>query len=158
VEPGDLTRLNRLVDSLEWSDPPPYGVGQHVHQGYRRNKGSVLPGWVTEGLVGPTSGCWVSWIEPAGFIVPHKDAGKPYTKRMQVCVRPSGAMWDPDRGWFTVEPGETFEVFHWLPHAVQVGDVPRVHVVLDLLEPAGVPDGGFELFGWDVVPDGRPVQ
>lgn len=75
----------------------------------------------------PIAEAWLSWIDPGGYIVAHRDGG-PYRERWQVPLRTSG-YWG--RGTFH-NVGEPFKVVHWEPHSVtNNGNRPRVHLVID---------------------------
>jgi len=122
--------VDRLVESAEatvLSEPSPDGA---VHGGYRRNKHQHLPcfGWVLEDFA-PVKTAWLSYIEPGGYIRKHKDAG-PWYERWQVPIRPSGTF---TIGGVEVDQiaGVPFQVTHWEWHHLQVGDSPRVHLVID---------------------------
>lgn len=120
--------LAGLLERCELSKPSP---NTETHQGYRRivlRDGDPDFGWLLDDF-DPVDNAWVSWIEPHGYVRPHMDAG-PHRERWQIPIRPSGV--------FNVggEPvvqkiGQPFQVEHWLPHWIEVGDMPRVHVVLD---------------------------
>lgn len=77
----------------------------------------------------PVAESWLSWIDPGGFIVPHRDAG-PWHERWQVPIRAAGRFHE-DRTHIPAD-GEAFPVRHWEPHAV-VNDTerPRIHLVID---------------------------
>jgi hypothetical protein len=74
----------------------------------------------------PIKEAWLSWIDPGGYIVAHRDGG-PFYERWHVPLCVSGAWGDGT----TNTVGVSFRVDHWEPHAVTVGDTPRVHVVID---------------------------
>lgn len=128
--------VDRLEESLVaflaadgLSEPSP---SEEVHKGYRRNRRNDVLwehfGWVLDEFA-PVDTVWLSWIEAGGFIRPHIDAG-PHRDRWQIPIRPSGTM-TVDGDEFPAEAGVPFQVRHWLPHSVQVGDIPRVHLVID---------------------------
>lgn len=122
------TSLEGLLADRQLSLPAP---SQEVHAGYRRvtiNSDDPHFGWLLA-LFAPVNNAWLSWIEPGGFVRPHKDAG-PHRERWQVPIRPSGWM-TVDGERLEAEPGVPFQVKHWLEHEVVVGDTARVHVVLD---------------------------
>ena len=130
LEPDRLeASLTAFLAADGLSAPSP---SEEVHRGYRRNRRNDILfdhfGWVFDGFA-PVKLAWLSWIEPGGFIRPHVDAG-PHYERWQVPIRPSGSM-TVDGDTFTAVAGVPFQVFHWLPHSVTVGDSPRVHLVID---------------------------
>ena len=122
--------LEQLVAAGGLSEPSP---DEETHVGYRRHRRNQILwdcfGWVFDMFdpVHPTT--WLSWIEPGGRINEHVDSG-PHRERWQVPIRPSGTM---TVGGVPLEQkaGVPFQVEHWLPHSVQVGDTPRVHLVID---------------------------
>lgn len=72
----------------------------------------------------PVRDVTLSWIEPGGFITPHRDAG-PWFERWQIPIVTSG-------GGLTGPPGDAFPVTHWEPHFVtNRGDTARIHLVVD---------------------------
>lgn len=133
---------DRLVSSLNqvpqsaWSLASTY-TQTHVHHGYRRvglvSAGQMQPHahhfdfvWAA---LNPIWDAWLSWIEPGGFIIPHRDAG-PWRERWQVPISAAG-QWCAQET-FTPQSGEAFPVTHWEPHAVvNHTDSPRVHLVID---------------------------
>jgi len=130
--PFDRDRLEEslagLLEAERLSHPAP---SEEVHKGYRRvqlRAGNPHFGWLLDEFA-PVDNAWLSWIEPHGFVRPHKDAG-PHRERWQVPIRPSGVF---NIGGEPVEQriGRPFQVSHWLSHWIEVGDTPRVHVVLD---------------------------
>ncbi|WP_330253134.1 aspartyl/asparaginyl beta-hydroxylase domain-containing protein [Nocardia sp. NBC_00565] len=108
-----------------------------VHHGYRRvvlvSAGQPQPhaeqfDCVFEALA-PVREAWLSWIEPGGFIAPHRDAG-PWRERWQVPISATGDWCGADT--FTPVDGQAFPVEHWAPHAViNRTDRPRIHLVID---------------------------
>jgi hypothetical protein len=128
--------LQRIPDTA-WSLPSTY-PNTDVHHGYRRvvlvSAGRLQPPHaelfapVWERLA-PVWDAWLSWIDPGGFIRPHRD-GAPWRERWQVPIQPSGLWCGPVT--FAPHPGEAFAVRHWEPHAVtNRGLRPRIHVVVD---------------------------
>jgi hypothetical protein len=143
----ELTDVLASIPSSAWSLPSSFAA-TGVHHGYRRLD---LPGegwfdYVLEQFQ-PIRTVWGSWIDPGGFIIPHRDAG-PYYERWQIPIITSGQFEDYDQ-----EPGHAFKVEHWLPHSVwNTGEGPRVHLVLDrelIANPVRLP---FETYP---VPDNR---
>lgn len=135
--------LTQIVAGVEWSEPSTFDQTE-VHHGYRRNKGhlpALYDEWGTQDL-------WLSWIDPGGYILPHRDAG-PYRRRIQIPIRPSGYMWTEADGW--THHTSRFEVPHWGPHAVvNPGPGPRVHLVVDLPETVNDSHWPFETYGWPI--------
>ena len=77
----------------------------------------------------PVRDASLSWLEPGGFIIPHRDAG-PWLERWQIPIAASGE-WH-GRESFTPEPGVSFLAEHWETHSVtNRGDSARIHLVLD---------------------------
>jgi hypothetical protein len=108
-----------------------------VHHGYRRivlvEAGHLRPEaapwrFVLDELA-PAHTAWLSWIEPGGFIVPHRDAG-PWRERWQVPIQAAGDFHAGET--FTPADGGAFRVTHWREHAVtnRTGR-PRIHLVVD---------------------------
>lgn len=133
-----LTGALARIQSDAWSLPSAF-ADTHVHHGYRRvvlvSAGRLQPpyadlfGFVWDKLA-PVWDAWLSWIDPGGFIVPHRDGG-PWRERWQVPIDPSG-QWHYAESSFTPRAGEAFTVRHWEPHAVvNCGDTPRIHLVVD---------------------------
>ena len=129
--------VERLEESLErflaadgLSDPSP---SEEVHRGYRRQRRNDALwehfGWVFDYFIPVHMSTWLSWIEPHGYINEHVDSG-PHRERWQVPIRPSGTM-TVDGEELSQVAGMPFQVAHWLPHSVTVGDTPRVHLVID---------------------------
>jgi hypothetical protein len=119
-----------------WSLPSTY-LETQVHHGYRRvvlvNAGQprehahlfqdVLDTYA------PVREAWLSWLEPGGFIAPHRDAG-PWRERWQVPIYAAGDWHGADT--FTPTSGRAFPVEHWARHAVaNRTDNPRIHLVID---------------------------
>lgn len=124
------------VPVVAWSLPSSYLV-TGVHHGYRRvtlvDAGRPWPiaelfDFVLEAFA-PIHDAWLSWIDPGGFIVPHRDAG-PWRERWQVSVIAAGEFHGAET--FVPTGGHAFPVEHWNPHAVaNTTEHPRVHLVLD---------------------------
>lgn len=77
----------------------------------------------------PVYDAWLSWIDPQGFIVPHRDGG-PHRERWQVPIQARGEFHAGEP--FTPVEGKCFAVRHWQPHSVMNDtDQPRIHVVID---------------------------
>lgn len=92
----------------------------------------------------PIHEAWLSWIDPGGFIVPHRDAG-PWRDRWQVPIRAAGEFHAEDT--FTPETGHAFRVTQWLPHSVtNPTDHPRIHLVIDRDMWLDEPRADFSLF------------
>jgi hypothetical protein len=80
-------------------------------------------------LFEPIRDAWLSWIDPGGFIVRHRDAG-PYYDRWQVPIRTAG--WMQQETAEAAQDGRPFRVRHWLPHSVaNPSTEPRIHLVID---------------------------
>lgn len=141
---------NRLRDALAalpesaWSLPSSYQT-TGAHHGYRRAVLAELApfGFVLEEFE-PIHDAWLSWIEPGGFIVPHRDAG-PYRERWQVPVSTAGWMEQNGmRGLAT--DGVPFRVEHWLPHSVgNLTTNPRIHLIIDRAIHIDVPSQPFQI-------------
>ena len=77
----------------------------------------------------PVHSAWLSWIDPGGFIVVHRDGG-PYRERWQVPIATAGSMTQGEAEVAT--DGLSFRVRQWEPHSVDnPTDRPRVHIVID---------------------------
>lgn len=147
-DPGGLRAALAGVPPGSWSNPSSY-VDTGVHHGYRRivlvDHGRRLPAADQFASVldvfAPVRAAFLSWLDPGGFIAPHRDRG-PYYERWQVPIQASG--------WFDDErpvDGVAFPVEHWKPHAVwNDGDQPRIHIVIDRDIPAGHPPEPFTAF------------
>lgn len=146
-------RLREALRGVEaWSLPSTF-TQTHVHHGYRRvvliESGHWLPAadrwrFVLDTLA-PVHSAWLSWIDPGGFIVPHRDAG-PWRERWQVPIQAAGDFHAAET--FSPTDGVPFPVTHWREHSVtNRTDRPRIHLVIDrdvwLPEPAAP----FALFG-----------
>lgn len=147
-DPGVLRDCLASVPPGSWSLPSTY-EGTGVHHGYRRvvlvEAGQQRPAAVAFAPVlarfTPVRGAWLSWIDPGGFIAPHRD-GAPWFERWQVPVQASG-LFDDHRP----TDGQPFLVQQWLPHAVwNDGDQPRIHVVIDRDLPVVAPPEPFAKF------------
>lgn len=89
----------------------------------------------------PVWGAWLSWINPGGFVAPHRDAG-PWRERWQVPIQAAG-LFDTDRP----TDGVVFPVQHWREHSVwNDTDRPRIHLVLDRAVFLDRPPEPFALF------------
>lgn len=127
---------NLLRDALDaipqrtWSLPSSY-QSTGAHHGYRRVTLAGLGGFrFVLDEFGPVRDAWLSWIDPGGFIVRHRDRG-PHRERWQVPVATAGWMEQDGRRIVAVD-GVPFRVWQWLPHAVgNPDDRPRVHLVID---------------------------
>lgn len=92
----------------------------------------------------PVQEAWLSWIEPGGFIRPHRDAG-PWWERWQVPITAAGMF----RAATDTVPtdGVPFRVEQWKRHAVvNDTDRPRVHLVVDRAVRLPMPAEPFHLF------------
>lgn len=124
------------IPETAWSLPSTY-THTRVHHGYRRvglvsarqpQNHAHLFQLVWDAL-DPIWDAWLSWIEPGGFIIPHRDAG-PWRERWQVPISAAG-QWCATKT-FTPISGEAFPVTHWEPHAVvNRTNHPRIHLVID---------------------------
>jgi hypothetical protein len=121
-----------------------------VHEGYRR--AVVINGgaWYVPELAAileplqPIRECWVSWIDPGGFIVEHHDAG-PYFERWQIPLTEAGTL-HQDGVPVAHEVGVAFRVHQYRWHSVSNDtDEPRVSLVIDRDIPAGVPSQPFTI-------------
>jgi hypothetical protein len=117
-----LNHADRVLEAVDglWSLPSQAELVGGVHDGYRQvtcaTHGTITRlDWLLEPFA-PVWDAWLSWIEPGGWIAPHRDAG-PHRERWQLPISPTG---------------EAFRVEHWAPHAVW-NDTPRprVHLVVD---------------------------
>lgn len=135
----DPEHLRVALDGIPegaWSLPSTY-TETRVHHGYRRvvlvsagQLGAFAPhfDYILEQLA-PVYDAWLSWIEPGGFIAPHRDAG-PWRERWQVPVSAAGDWCGTET--FTPTNGQAFPVEHWARHAVvNRTDQPRIHLVID---------------------------
>lgn len=135
-EPKLLAAALAEIPSAAWSLASTYS-NTRVHHGYRRvvlvsagqHQGHAAPfGFVWDQLA-PIWDAWLSWIDPGGFIIPHRDAG-PWHERWQIPIAPSGH-WHADET-FAPRSGDAFTVKHWEPHAVTNRSTnPRIHLVVD---------------------------
>lgn len=135
-DPGRLTGALHQIPIHAWSLPSTY-PNTGVHHGYRRvvlvsagrrQEHAALFDYVWDALH-PVKDAWLSWIDPGGFIAPHRDPG-PWWERWQIPIVTSGE-WHGD-STFTARDGEAFPVEHWEPHAVtNRGPHPRIHLVAD---------------------------
>lgn len=128
--------MARLPGSA-WSQPSRY-ADTGVHHGYRRVELVSFGGYLEHApafspilmVFAPVWAAWLSWIDPGGFILPHRDAG-PWRERWQVPVSTAGSMLTDD-GLREAEDGVPFRVEHWRTHAVvNDSDRPRIHLVID---------------------------
>lgn len=116
-----------------WSLPSTF-TATGVHHGYRRvvlvDHGRLLEAAESFRFVldrfEPVRDAWLSWIDPGGYIVCHRD-GSPWFERWQVPVQAAGTL-----GGVTAVEGVPFRVEQWLPHSVRnEADHARVHIVID---------------------------
>lgn len=136
---GDLSQPSSIVDN-------------GVHEGYRRaiivNGGHHYISELDDILAEfePVRECWLSWIDPGGFIVEHIDGG-PYFERWQIPLTEAGTM---HQDGVAVEHvvGVPFRVAQHEWHSVvNDSELPRVSLVIDRDIPAGVPSAPFRLKG-----------
>lgn len=164
-DPGLLSASLGRIPVDAWSLPSTYRA-TGVHHGYRRvvlvsagakQKYADFFDFVWTELE-PVYEAWLSWIDPDGFIVPHRDAA-PWRERWQVPIAASG-QWVAGES-FVPTAGIAFPVRHWEPHAVVNRDsAPRVHIVVDRDVFVALPKLGFETFAipghmMDLVERGR---
>ena len=149
----DADLLHDALDTAtSWSEPSTF-AGTKVHDGYRRivlvNAGQFTPAaepfrFVLEPFA-PVWTAWLSWIEPGGFIAPHRDAG-PWMERWQVPIRAAG-WFEQDGERFVPEDGVAFPVSQWARHSVgNPTGRPLVHLVLDRDVPLGLDPQPFHVF------------
>lgn len=135
----DPERLQAALDAVPqgaWSLPSTY-LETQVHHGYRRVvlvsarqpwKYSEHFKFVLDQYT-PIHEAWLSWLDPGGFIAPHRDAG-PWRERWQVPICAAGEWHGADT--FAPVSGKAFPVEHWAKHAVaNRSDHPRIHLVID---------------------------
>lgn len=139
------------IPETSWSRPSSF-VTTGVHHGYRRvelvTAGSQHPLAGTFHPVlerfAPVWAAWLSWIDPGGFILPHRDAG-PHRERWQVPIYAAGRFHADEV--LTPADGVAFPVQHWRRHSVvNDTDRPRIHLVVDrdvIAQPGRAP---FEVF------------
>lgn len=152
----DASRLVTALDGIPaeaWSLASTY-ADTRVHHGYRRvvlvSAGHPQPhaelfGFVWAALH-PIRDAWLSWIDPGGFIVPHRDPG-PWRERWQVPISAEGQWLSRYRKDFFPEAGRAFRVEHWEPHAVLNRNAnPRIHLVLDRDIEIGLAPKPFETY------------
>lgn len=155
-DPARLRAALASVPADAWSLPSSFAVTR-VHHGYRRlvlvqagrPRPEATPWRFVLDELAPVHEAWLSWIDPGGFIVPHRDAG-PWRERWQVPIVAAGD-WHADETTTPVD-GEAFTVTHWQPHAVsnRTGHA-RIHLVVDRDVWLDVPVAPFAVF--DVPPD-----
>lgn len=143
--PSDLRGALDAMPPGVWSLPSSFAA-TGVHHGYRRvvlvEAGRPLehadPFGEVLDVFDPVWSAWLSWIDPGGFIVAHRDSG-PYRERWQVPIITAGTM----DGRVAVD-GEPFMVRHWEFHRVDnPTDRPRVHLVIDRDVMLDVPPAPF---------------
>lgn len=135
-DPVRLQSALTLVPADAWSLASTYAETR-VHHGYRRvvlvNAGqpwahAPLFDFVLDKLA-PIREAWLSWIDPGGFIAPHRDAA-PWRERWQVPINAAGDWCGADT--FKPVSGQAFTVEHWERHAVvNPTNLPRIHIVID---------------------------
>lgn len=136
-DPAALHAALRAVPSGSWSLPTRYAEN-HVHHGNRRvqlagggrfQKAADPFRFVLDDFA-PVHYAWLSWLDPGGFITPHRDAG-PWRERWQIPIHAAGCL-DESGDQSVPVDGVPFRVRHWDKHSVwNVGDQPRIHIVLD---------------------------
>ena len=130
LDPEPLRAALAAIPLAAWSQPSTFQATQ-VHHGYRRVVLAelVVPFSFVLDQFAPIRDAWLSWIDPGGFIVRHRDGG-PYFDRWQVPISTAGVTEQA-----TAEPsvnGVPFRVQHWLPHSVWNRTAhPRIHLVID---------------------------
>jgi hypothetical protein len=121
-----------------------------AHHGYRRavvvNGGAryipAIADMLTEFT--PIRECWVSWIDPGGYILEHVDGG-PYLERWQIPLTDAGVLIQ-DGEPVAHEVGVPFRVHQDRWHSVRNdSDLPRVSLVIDRDIPSGAPSAPFRL-------------
>lgn len=142
------------IPATSWSLPSHFSANG-VHHGYRRvvlvNAGYTLPAAEPFQAVldefDPIREAWLSWIDPGGFILPHRDSA-PWYERWQVPIATAG-----DMNGQPATDGTPFQVKHHIPHHVANGtERPRVHLVIDRDVPLELPPQPFEVFH-EAIPD-----
>ncbi len=137
VSRDQLSQALELVPAAAWSFPSTVDATR-VHHGYRQvslvESGSFRLSAAVWRFVldefAPVRDAWLSWIDPGGFILPHRDAG-PHYERWQVPIQPAGYLAHEDDARPSAT-GEPFRVEHWRTHSVvNDADHPRIHLVLD---------------------------
>jgi hypothetical protein len=135
--PDTLSEPSRLVDN-------------GVHDGYRQ--AIVITGGVTrrhdwDDLIAPLAPireCWISWLEPGGYILEHHDAG-PYWERWQIPLTEAGQLIQ-DGEPVAHEVGVPFQVYQDRWHSVRnASDTSRVSLVIDRDIPSGAPSAPFRV-------------
>lgn len=127
----DVGRLFECLDGTKWSAPSDVRLTRAHHLYRQASDVDDLARfkWVLSEFA-PVKVAWLSWIEPGGFVVPHKDGG-PYMERWQVPIQTSGRFVQ-DGELLGQVAGVPFRVEQWRPHeVVNDGDRPRVHLVID---------------------------
>lgn len=146
-----------------WSNPSTFAQTK-VHQGYRQvmlvTSGEVLalrhpltkpfgpanPFQFVIDELKPVWDAWLSWIEPGGFIIPHRDGG-PYRERWQVPICTAGSF-DQNGAEFSAQEGIPFRVKQWEKHSVNNNtEHARIHIVLDRDVLVEQPSQAFALLG-----------
>lgn len=126
---GVLHSALSLVPAGAWSQASSF-AHTGVHHGYRRvvlvSDGHQRNSYFADVLeqFDPVYEAWLSWIEPGGFIIRHRDGG-PYRERWQVPIV-AGAL-----EGYEPEAGRPFMVWHWVAHAVPPSGTHRIHLVID---------------------------
>lgn len=130
-DPARLVTALSQIPTEAWSSPSTYRETS-VHHGYRRvplvTASKPQPHaelfQFTWDAMRPVRDVTLSWLDPDGFIIPHRDAG-PWFERWQIPIQASG-------DGLTGPPGVAFPVAHWEPHHVtNRGPGPRIHLVVD---------------------------
>lgn len=151
--PESLTRaLAQTVAAFPFSQPSHFDA-TGVHHGYCQiglvRAGHVQPAakpWLPVlDEFEPVWEAWISWINPGGFVIPHRDAG-PWRERWQIPIIAGGVLSNDDDDVHPVN-GQPFQVRHWVRHSVaNDSDRPRVHLVLDRDVALDVVAEGFKTF------------
>lgn len=136
-DPAALHAALRAVPPGSWALPSQYRENL-VHHGNRTlslvRACTRLPAadpfrFVLEKFA-PVQTAWLSWLEPGGFITPHRDAG-PWRERWQIPIQAAGLLDEAGDQSVPVD-GVPFRVRHYDRHSVwNTGDQPRIHLVLD---------------------------
>lgn len=144
LDPLALRSALALIPPSAWSLPSTYEATK-VHHGYRRVVlADLAPFAFALDHFAPIHDAWLSWIDPGGFIVPHRDAA-PWHERWQVPIATAGTFTMGTE--FAPTDGQAFQVRHWEPHSVRNDtDRPRIHLVIDRAVLIDRPPLPFEVF------------
>lgn len=151
-DPERLRSALDAVPSTAWSLPSSFAT-TGVHHGYRRAALDEIRepfAWVLNEFH-PVCNAWLSWIDPGGYIVSHRD-GAPWYERWQVPIEVAGSL-AHEGAAHPAHPGVPFPVRHWLPHSVtNPTDRPRIHLVIDRDVVLDLPPLPFAVFSTEEVP------